>query len=184
MEELYKYREKKPHKFKRYIWKCVNSTIFRCMPGYPLCYVRILLLKLFGADIPMRTLVSNFADIYAPWNLKMEKYSCIGPHVELYNKDLIIIGENVVVSQGSYLCTASHDISSSLLTLITKPIIIKNRAWIASDAFIGMGVIIGEGAIVGARGCVYKDVAPWTVVGGNPAKYIKNRILKNEEFHL
>jgi putative colanic acid biosynthesis acetyltransferase WcaF len=41
-----------------------------------------------------------------------------------------------------------------------------------------MGVTIGEGAVVGARGCVFKDVEPWTVVGGNPAKFIKKRIIK------
>ena len=45
----------------------------------------------------------------------------------------------------------------------------------AADAFVGMGVIIGEGAVVGARASVFKNVEPWTVVGGNPAKYIKNR---------
>ena len=43
---------------------------------------------------------------------------------------------------------------------------------------MGMGVTIGEGAVVGARAAVFKDVEPWTVVGGNPAKVIKNRIIK------
>lgn len=47
----------------------------------------------------------------------------------------------------------------------------------AAEAFIGPGVTIGEGAVVGARGCVFKDVDPWTVVGGNPAKFIKKRII-------
>ena len=46
-----------------------------------------------------------------------------------------------------------------------------------ADVFIGMGVTIGEGAVVGARASVYKNVAPWTVVGGNPAKFIKKRVL-------
>ena len=44
-------------------------------------------------------------------------------------------------------------------------------------AFIGMGVTVGEGAVVGARASVFKDVTSWTVVGGNPAKYIKDRII-------
>lgn len=51
-------------------------------------------------------------------------------------------------------------------------------SWVAADAFVGMGVTIGEGAVVGARAAVFKDVEPWTVVGGNPAKFIKKRILK------
>jgi putative colanic acid biosynthesis acetyltransferase WcaF len=49
---------------------------------------------------------------------------------------------------------------------------------VATDAFVGMGVTIGEGAVVGARAAVFKDVEPWMVVGGNPAKPIKKRIIK------
>ena len=86
--------------------------------------------------------------------------------------------KNATVSQRTYLCTASHNISSSLHEQIEKPIIIEPNAWVAAEAFIGPGVTIGEGAVVGARACVYKDVKPWTVVGGNPAKYIKDRIIK------
>ena len=104
--------------------------------------------------------------------------SCIGPNTPIYNKDKIIIGEHCVISQNAYLCTASHNINDLNHTLITAPIILRNRVWIASDAFVGMGVTIGEGAVVGARGCVFKDVEPWTVVGGNPAKFIKKRIIK------
>ena len=48
----------------------------------------------------------------------------------------------------------------------------------AADAFVGMGVTVGQGAVVGARAAVFKDVEPWTVVGGNPAKFIKERIVK------
>ena len=60
-----------------------------------------------------------------------------------------------------------------------KPIVIEAQAWVAADAFVGMGVTIGEGAVVGARAAVFKDVEPWTVVGGNPAKFIKNRVIKD-----
>ena len=82
------------------------------------------------------------------------------------------------MSQGAYLCTASHDISDSLNPLVTAPIIVKDQAWIATDAFVGMGVTVGQGAVIGARACVFKDVEPWTVVGGNPAKFIKRREIK------
>ena len=85
----------------------------------------------------------------------------------------------VCISQGAYLCTASHDIMDKNNPLITAPIHINSFAWIASDAFIGMGVTVGEGAVVGARAAVFKDVEPWTVVGGNPAKFIKKRIIQD-----
>ena len=82
------------------------------------------------------------------------------------------------MSQGAYLCTASHDISDSLNPLVTAPIIIEDQAWVAADAFVSMGVTVGQGAVIGARACVFKDVEPWTVVGGNPAKFIKRREIK------
>ena len=45
-------------------------------------------------------------------------------------------------------------------------------------AYVGMGVTIGQGAVVGATASVYKDVEAWTIVRGNPAKFIKNRVVK------
>ena len=85
------------------------------------------------------------------------------------------IGANQTVSQKSYICTASHDITKSTLPLVFAPVVIEDQVWVGADAFIGMGVTVGQGAVVGARASVYKDVEPWTVVGGNPAKFIKVR---------
>ena len=106
------------------------------------------------------------------------KNSCIGPNTRIYNRGKIIIGDNAVVSQGVYLCTASHDIADPKHSVVIKPIMIENRAWVAADAFVCMGITIGEGAVVGARAAVFKNVEPWTVVGGNPAKVIKKREIK------
>lgn len=63
------------------------------------------------------------------------------------------------------------------MPLVTSPIVIGEGAWVAADVFIGPGVAIGEGAVVGARSSVFKDVAPWTVVAGNPANFIRKRLL-------
>ena len=132
-------------------------------------------LRLFGAKIAKTANVYSSAKIYYPANLVMEEYSCIASGVDCYNVAPVIIGEQSTVSQGAYLCTASHDISDPKNHLVTKPIAIEGQAWIAAEAFVGMGVTIGEGAVVGARAAVFKDVEPWTVVGGNPARVIKRR---------
>ena len=108
----------------------------------------------------------------------MGKNSCLSSGVDCYNVDFVIIEDNAIVSQKTYLCTASHDISNSLHPLITASIVIKSQAWITAGCFIGMGVTIGEGAVVGARAVVTKDIDPWTVVVGNPARFIKKRIIK------
>ena len=172
------YKEVKPHRKKWFVWQLINRTLFRILIGPCFKNVRVLLLKVFGADIEWGVMVYSSVDIWAPWNLKMGRYSCVGGSVKIYNKDMVVIEENVVVSQGAYLCTASHDVSSESHDLITAPIYLRNRSWVGTDAFIGMGVAIGDGAVVGARAAVFKDVEPWTVVGGNPAKVIKTREIK------
>ena len=107
----------------------------------------------------------------------MDKYSILGAEVDCYNVDKIKIGSYAIVSQKSYLCSASHDFTKNDMPLVTAPIIIEDNAWIAADVFVGMGVTVGEGAVVGARSSVYKNVEAWTVVGGNPARFIKKRDL-------
>lgn len=138
-----------------------------------------MLITPFGAEIDSTAVIYSTARIYYPANLVMDEYACIASDVDCYNVAPIRIGKFATVSQGAFLCTASHDISSSKHELITAPIDIKDRAWVAAEAFVGMGVTIGEGAVVGVRAAVFKDVEPWTVVGGNPAKFIKKRVIKD-----
>lgn len=175
--DLSNYTEPKPHYKKRILWHFVNATLFRWMIGPPLRRLRNGVLRLFGAAIHPTAEVRSTCQIFAPWNLTVGAYSTIGPHTELYNKDTITIGAHCVVSQHARLYTASHDITQTSFGLVTAPIILEDKSWIAADAFVGMGVRIGEGAVIGARAAVFKEVPAWTVVGGNPAKVIKKRML-------
>lgn len=140
------------------------------------------LLRLFGARISGTANVYSSARIFYPANLVMEEYSCIASDVECYNVDKVFVGAHATVSQGAFLCTASHDISHPRNPLVTAPIFIREQAWIAARAYVGLGVTIGEGAVVGATASVYKDVEPWTIVGGNPARFIKKREVKEDGF--
>ena len=99
----------------------------------------------------------------------------------MYCVDKVYIGPHATISQFTHLCTASHDIHCPHMRLITAPIRIEASAWVCADAFVGPGVRIGDGAVVAARAVAVKDVEPWTVVGGNPAKFIKRRELRNEQ---
>lgn len=178
--DMSKYHNALSHKHQliRMIWVVIWTLGTVWLPrslgrGWKRC-----LLRLFGAKIANTAVVHSRAKIYYPANLTMEAYSCIASDVDCYNVAHITIGANSTVSQGAYLCTASHDITNPFNPLITAPIIIEDQAWVAAEAFVGMGITIGQGAVVGARAAVFKSVEPWTVVGGNPAKFIKKRILK------
>ena len=167
------------HQLKRLVWNLVWGILARPIPRTLLNSWKIFLLRLFGAKIHKTALVYSSAKIYAPWLLEMDAQSCIANEVDCYNVGTIKIGKMAVISQKSYLCAASHDITDANNPLLIKPIIIEDQAWVAADAFIGPGVTIGQGAVVGARSSVFKNVDPWTVVGGNPSKFIKNRVIKN-----
>lgn len=114
----------------------------------------------------------------------MESGACLGPHVICYNQAMVTLRRKATVSQYAYLCTASHDTAqpnTAKKGLLTAPITIGEGAWVGTRAFIGLGVEVGEGAVVGATASVFKDVEPWTVVGGNPAKEIKERERKDDQ---
>lgn len=166
------------NKLHRLIWKIVCLFLFRPF-GLPLFKQwRNFVLRCFGAKIGKGSIVHASAEIWAPWNLEVGQITCIGPNAIIYNPGKIILGSKVAISQYAYLCTATHAYDTQLHTLYWKNIVVHNRAWVAAKAFVGPGVTIGEGAVVGACACVFKDVEPWTVVGGNPAKFIKKRIIK------
>lgn len=166
------------NKLHRLIWKIVCLFLFRPF-GLPLFKQwRNFVLRCFGAKIGKGSIVHASAEIWAPWNLEVGQITCIGPNTIIYNPGKIILGSKVAISQYAYLCTATHAYDTQLHTLYWKNIVVHNRAWVAAEAFVGPGVTIGEGAVVGACACVFKDVEPWTVVGGNPAKFIKKRIIK------
>lgn len=171
-----KYTEVKPHYLKMVIWRVLNATLFPYCPRF----ARHGLLRLFGARIGKHCAVYPTAKIYAPWNLGAEDGVVIGPRVEIYNKAKVMIGHQAVISQDSYICTASHDTSSKSMALVVKPIAIGAQSWIASRAIVLPGVVIKEGAVVAAGSVVTNDIEDWTVVGGNPAKFIKKRVLRDE----
>lgn len=166
------------NKMVRMLWTVVWGVFARPLPRSVGSGWKRFLLRLFGAKIDATAIVYSSAKVYYPANLTMGAYACLASDVDCYNVAPVTIGANSTVSQGAYLCTASHDITDPLNPLVTKPIVIEDQAWVAAGAFVGMGVTIGQGAVVGACAAVFKDVEPWTVVGGNPAKFIKKRILK------
>lgn len=173
-----------PHTFKnrmlRVIWGIVQLTLFRTSPR-PFHRWRIMLLKLFGADVTMKSRVYPRAKIWAPWNLSMADFATIGDDVDCYCVERIRIGERSTISQYSYLCGATHDYENKDLPLIPKPITIGADVWITADVFVAPGVTIHDGVVVGARSSVFHDLPQWTVYAGTPAKPIGPRTIKDDQ---
>lgn len=158
----------------RLAWAVVSASLFRLSPP-PLNGYRRFLLVLFGARLAPTVIIHPTVRIWAPWNLSMGHRAALGPRVNCYNVASVAIQADAVISEGAFLCAASHDIHHEERPLVTGPITVGVGAWVFAEAFIGMNVTIGRGAVVGARGVVMRDVPPLAVVAGNPSAVIGTR---------
>jgi acetyltransferase-like isoleucine patch superfamily enzyme len=101
-------------------------------------------------------------------------------YYDVHNANLITIEDDVWIASRSLILCHKRDLSNyfingryNLLAYKKLPVHLKKGCVIGMGAIIMPGVTVGEGAIVGAGSLVFKDVPPWTIVSGNPAKVIK-----------
>ncbi len=159
------------HRLARGLWQLSWLLLARWTPR-PLHAWRVLLLRMWGAQIGPGCLVYGDAIIWAPWQLTMGDGAAVGDGAEIYNVAQITLGPRSVVSQQAFLCTASHDHRREDFPLTTAPITLGARAWVAARAIVLPGITIGEGAVVGAGSVVTRDVSAGCTVVGNPARVL------------
>lgn len=162
------------HRIYRLIWNLTWFALAAWTPSF--CWRwRGAVLRAFGAKIHKTAIVRGSVRIWWPANLTMDAHSSLGPGTICYNVAPVILAPYAIVSQRAHICTAGHNIDQNDFPLIATPIYIGACAWVAAEAFLGPGVKIGEGAVLGARGVSFRDLEPWTVYAGNPARPIRQR---------
>lgn len=145
------------------------------LPHIPFWNWRKRVLKALGMKIGRGTFVMKRNYFINPNLATIGEYSHINRDCTIDARGGISIGNNVSISHRVNLITGSHDINSPYFIGVFSPIVIEDYAWIGIGATILQGVRIGEGAVVAAGAVVSKDVEPYTVVGGVPAKTIGYR---------
>jgi putative colanic acid biosynthesis acetyltransferase WcaF len=110
-----------------------------------------------------------------PWKLKMGNHCWLGEDSWIDNIAPVILGDNVCISQGAYLCTGSHDWRDPAFGLIALPISIEDGAWVAARASVAPGVVIGRCAVVGFGAVVTRDIPSREIHSGNPAVLVRFR---------
>ncbi len=150
------------------LWWIVQATFFAWSPQF-LYGWRNWLLRLFGARIGQGVIIRPSVRTTYPWKLTIGDHSWVGDYAELYTLGEITIGANAVVSQYSYLCTGSHDMSAVAFDIFAKPVVVEDQAWIAAGVFVHPGVTVGKGAVVASRSVVNRDVPAGRIFGGHPA---------------
>jgi maltose O-acetyltransferase len=112
--------------------------------------------------------------------------SYIGEDSYLNIHDDIIIGANVMIGPQVMILTGNHSFSDISRPMCEQPsiglsVIIKDNVWIGARSIILPGVMIGEGAVIGAGSVVTKDIGELSVVAGNPARLIRNRLSQEKD---
>lgn len=166
----------------RVLWGIVWLLFFRSSPR-PFHGWRSFLLRVFGARLGRGCHVYPGAVIWAPWNLICGDQVGVADGAILYNQAPIIIGHRAVISQGTHLCTGSHDYEKVGFPLYAKSIRIGKGAWVAAECFVHPGIRIGEGTIVGARSVVTRDLPAWTICAGHPCTPRKSRHRNQQSPH-
>ena len=111
----------------------------------------------------------------------------INSFVHIWGHGGVKIGNRVMIAKHVAITSLTHDYTYENMRfapIIAKPVIIEDDVWIGSNAVINPGVTIGKGAVIGAGAVVTKDVAPYAIVVGVPARLLKFREIKhynNEE---
>ena len=113
--------------------------------------------------------------VWAPWNLVCDDRASLADDAEIYNPSPIHLGTRAIVSQQAYICGATHDYNDPGLPVVSFPMRLGAYSWVCARASVGPGVNVGEGAILGLGAVATKDLEPWTVYAGVPAKKIKLR---------
>jgi putative colanic acid biosynthesis acetyltransferase WcaF len=170
-----RYHPGRPHAVQA-LWFFFGLPLLRC-GVIPMSAFRVLLLRLFGAQIGRGVVIKPSVRVKYPWRLRVGAHSWIGEDVWIDNLALVRVGSNVCISQGAYLCTGNHDWSDPAFGLMVQPIILEDGSWIGARAIVCPDVSVGPCGIAAAGSVLAKDIPPFEIHAGNPASFVRYRHL-------
>ena len=160
--------------FKRVLWYYFNILFFK-NGLFPFSSFKVFILKLFGARIGTGVIIKPFVNIKYPWLLSIGDHVWIGEEVWIDNLDLVVIGNNVCISQGALLLTGSHNYKEKTFDLIVKPIYIEEGVWLCAKSIICAGVTCKRDSIITAGSVITSNCNSSGIYRGNPAIQISAR---------
>ena len=122
-------------------------------PIQPSSTIRRAALRAFGAKIAKGVILRPRLRVKFPWNLEIGANCWIGEGVWIHNQDLVTLGNDVCISQETFITTGSHQYRTNM-ALITKPVTIEAGVWVCSRAIVTAGSRIGTSALIPAGSVV------------------------------
>ncbi len=169
--------------FYRYAVAFLNEYIINdALPHIPFWCIRKQVLRFAKMRIGRKSFIMKRAYIMSPSKIKIGESTDINRNCFLDARGGISIGNNVSISHEVKIITGSHDVNSQKFNAIYLPINIEDNVWLGAGCTILQGVNIGKGAVVCAGAVVVRDIEPYEIVGGVPAKHIKQRSA-NLDYH-
>jgi putative colanic acid biosynthesis acetyltransferase WcaF len=174
-------------KLKIIVWFIVNSLIINNYLPIPV-FLKIMVLRLFGAKIGNNVMIKPNVNIKYPWFLEIGNNAWIGEGTWIDNYVNVVIGDNSCLSQGAMLLTGNHDYKKITFDLMVASIYLDEGVWIGAKSVICGGVRCGSHAVLTVNSVATKDLQPYTVYQGNPAQAIRMRTIyennvANDEFY-
>lgn len=155
-----------------------------CVGHIPSHHIRRFVYRILGMQIGAGSSVHMGLTLYNPAGIQIGEDTIVGERCVLDGRARLTIGDHVDIATDVMIYNSEHDVNDPKFKAITAPVEIEDYVFIGPRAIILPGVTVGKGAVVGAGAVVTKDVAPFTIVGGVPAKVIGERTLKNPTYRL
>ena len=159
----------------RFLWFVVN-VIFIQNKLNPFNFLKVILLRVFGAKIGRGVIVKPGVNIKYPWKLEIGNYVWIGEDVWIDNLDDVVIGNNVCISQGVMLLSGNHNYKKSTFDLIIGKIKLKDGVWIGAKSIVTQNVVCDNHSVLTVNSVASSNLDSYSVYSGNPAKKVRNRI--------
>lgn len=162
------------NRLQRQLWSIAWIFLYRPSPRLAHAW-RAWLLRCFGATLGPHCRFYPASRIWAPWNLTCEDTVMVADGAELYNPAPMLLASHAIVSQGAYLCGATHDYNDPTFPVLSFPMRLGRYAWVAARASVSPGVNLGDGAILALASVATQNLEPWSIYAGIPARKIKAR---------
>ena len=141
----------------------------------PFHFARKLALRCLGVKIGKGVKIYPGFEIRSPWRLSILRGTIVGHNCILDARGGLTLGEDVNLSSEVAIWTAQHDPQSSSFDAIYGSVAIERRAWLSFRTTVLPGVTIHEGAVLAAHAVATKNIPPFTIAGGIPAREIGKR---------
>ena len=158
--------------------------LLRWVGNIPSHTLRNTFYRLSGMKVGKGTTVHMWANFFEPKNIVIGDDTIIGDHAFLDGRDKLKIGSHTDIASSVMIYNSEHDLSKDDFSAILEPVEVGDYVFIGPRVIIMPGVKIGKGAVVAGGAVVTKDVLPFNIVGGVPAKPIGERKNKNPNYRL